>query len=132
MSHRPPNRHAVAFVFVTVFLDMVGIGLIFPVLPKLIKTVSGLDLAAASMIGGWLFFSYVGMQFLLGPTIGNLSDTYGRRPLLLLSVFGLAVDYLLTAFAPAMWWVFHRAPLRRPLWRVLYDGQCLFGRHHKT
>ena len=58
------------------------------------------------MIGGWLFFSYVGMQFLLGPTIGNLSDTYGSRPLLLLSVFGLAVDYLLTAFAPNMRWVF--------------------------
>ena len=101
-----PNRHSVTFIFITVFLDMVGIGLIFPILPKLIETVSGLDLAAASMIGGWLFFSYVGMQFLLGPTIGNLSDTYGRRPLLLLSVFGLAVDYLLTAFAPNMLWVF--------------------------
>ncbi len=106
MSTSPSSRHAVAFVFVTVFLDMVGIGLIFPVLPALIKDVAGLGLAEASVIGGWLFFSYVGMQFLFGPAIGNLSDCYGRRPLLLLSIFGLAVDYLFMAFAPNMAWLF--------------------------
>ena len=100
------NRLAILFVIITVFLDMVGIGLIFPVLPQIVKTVGNTDLASATLISGWLFFSYVGMQFMFGPLIGNLSDTYGRRPLLLISVFGLAVDYLLTAFAPNLWWLF--------------------------
>ncbi len=100
------NRLAITFVIITVFLDMVGIGLIFPVLPQIVETVGNTDLANATLISGWLFFSYVGMQFIFGPLIGNLSDTYGRRPLLLISVFGLAVDYLLTAFAPNLWWLF--------------------------
>lgn len=102
----PNRRLAVTFIIVTVFLDMAGIGLIFPVLPKIVETVGHTDLAQATLISGWLFFCYVGMQFLFGPLIGNLSDTYGRRPLLLISVFGLAVDYLLTAFAPNLWWLF--------------------------
>jgi MFS transporter, DHA1 family, tetracycline resistance protein len=100
------SRLAIAFIIITVFLDMVGIGLIFPVLPSIIGTVGKTDLAHATLISGWLFFAYVGMQFVFGPLIGNLSDTYGRRPLLLISVFGLAVDYLLTAFAPNLWWLF--------------------------
>mgnify|MGYP001389511629 CR=1 FL=1 len=104
--NRQPGRFAVIFVFATVFIDMVGFGLVMPVLPRLIEEVSGSDLAGASIWGGWLFFAYGGMQFLFGPAIGNLSDAYGRRPVLLLSVFGLAVDYLLTAFAPTMLWLF--------------------------
>jgi DHA1 family tetracycline resistance protein-like MFS transporter len=106
MIAHPPNRHAVTFIFITVFLDMVGFGLIMPVLPRLIEDVSGTDLAGASLLAGWLFFAYGGMQFLCGPLLGNLSDAYGRRPILLLSVFGLGVDYLLTAFAPNMFWLF--------------------------
>jgi MFS transporter, DHA1 family, tetracycline resistance protein len=106
MSARTPGKFAVIFVFITVFMDMVGFGLIMPVLPRLIEDVSGSDLAGASLWGGWLFFAYGGMQFLFGPAIGNLSDAFGRRPVLLLSVFGLAVDYLLTAFAPNMIWLF--------------------------
>lgn len=105
MSRRP-GKFAVIFVFITVFLDMVGFGLVMPVLPRLIEEVSGADLAGASIWGGWLFFAYGGMQFLFGPAIGNLSDAVGRRPVLLLSVFGLAVDYLLTGFAPTMIWLF--------------------------
>ena len=85
---------------------MVGFGLVMPVLPRLIENVSGTDLAGASLLAGWLFFAYGSMQFLFGPVLGNLSDAYGRRPVLLLSVFGLAVDYLFTAFAPNMWWLF--------------------------
>ena len=100
------DRFAVAFVISIVFLDMVGIGLIFPVLPKIVEVIGHMDLAEATRVSGWLFFAYVGMQFLLGPLIGNLSDTYGRRPLLLIAVFGLAVDYTLTAFAPTLWWLF--------------------------
>lgn len=105
MSRRP-GKFAVIFVFITVFLDMVGFGLVMPVLPRLIEEVGGTDLAGASIWGGWLFFAYGGMQFLFGPAIGNLSDAVGRRPVLLLSVFGLAVDYLLTGFAPSMFWLF--------------------------
>lgn len=105
MSRRP-GKFAVIFVFITVFLDMVGFGLVMPVLPRLIEEVSGTDLSGASIWGGWLFFAYGGMQFLFGPAIGNLSDAVGRRPVLLLSVFGLAVDYLLTGFAPSMFWLF--------------------------
>lgn len=106
MPAQATSRFAVIFVFVTVFIDMVGFGLIMPVLPRLIEDVSGTDLAGASLWGGWLFFAYGGMQFLFGPAIGNLSDAYGRRPVLLVSVFGLFVDYLLTAFAPNMVWLF--------------------------
>jgi MFS transporter, DHA1 family, tetracycline resistance protein len=106
MISRRPGKHAAAFVFVTVFLDMAGFGLIMPVLPKLIETVSGRDIAGASLLAGWLFFAYGGMQFLFGPAIGNLSDAFGRRPVLLLSVRGLAIYYLLTAFAPNMAWLF--------------------------
>ena len=103
-----------------------------PVLPRLIEDVSGADLADASLLAGWLFFAYGGMQFLCGPLLGNLSDAYGRRPILLLSVFGLAVDYLLTAFAPNMLWLFVGRTLRRPVRRVLHDSQCLSRRHYKT
>lgn len=106
MTTNQPGRFAVAFVFVTVMLDMIGIGLIFPVLPRLIEDVGHLDLASASLIGGWLYFAYGGMQFLFGPAIGNLSDAVGRRPLLLLSVFGLAADYLIMALAPNLFWLF--------------------------
>lgn len=106
MPAKATSRFAVIFVFVTVFIDMVGFGLIMPVLPRLIEEVGGTDLAGASLWGGWLFFAYGGMQFLFGPAIGNLSDAYGRRPVLLVSVFGLFVDYLLTAFAPNLLWLF--------------------------
>lgn len=106
MPARSPGRNAVAFVFVTVFLDMAGFGLIMPVIPKLIEEVSGRDLAGAAFIAGWLSLAYGGMQFLFGPAIGNLSDAYGRRPVLLLSVFGMAADHLLTALAPTLAWLF--------------------------
>ncbi len=106
MQQKPPGTFAVTFVFITVFLDMVGIGLIWPVLPRLIEDVSGSDLAGASAWNGWLFVAYGLTQFIFGPTIGNLSDAYGRRPVLLLSVFGLGLDYLLMAFAPSIIWLF--------------------------
>jgi DHA1 family tetracycline resistance protein-like MFS transporter len=104
--HAHAGKHAVTFVFVTVLLDMVGFGLIMPVLPALIREISGKDIADATLISGWLFFAYGGMQFVCGPLIGNLSDAYGRRPLLLLSVFGLGIDYLLSALAPTLAWLF--------------------------
>jgi MFS transporter, DHA1 family, tetracycline resistance protein len=98
--------HARTFIFITVLLDMVGFGLIIPVLPALIEQVGKTDLAHASMIGGWMFFAFSATQFLVGPTLGNLSDAFGRRPLLLLSVLGLGIDYLLHALAPNLVWLF--------------------------
>ena len=104
----PPSvsRHAVTFVLITVFLDMVGFGLIMPVLPALITEVGHMDLADAAYIGGWMFAAFSLAQFAFSPLMGNLSDRFGRRPLLLLAVFGLGVDYLFSALAPTLFWLF--------------------------
>lgn len=102
----PVSRHAVTFVLITVFLDMVGFGLIMPVLPALIEEVGHLDLADAAYIGGWMFAAFSIAQFAFSPLVGNLSDRYGRRPLLLLAIFGLGADYLFSALAPTLFWLF--------------------------
>jgi DHA1 family tetracycline resistance protein-like MFS transporter len=106
MPKAKATRTAIWFIFITVFIDMAGFGLIMPVLPKLIESVGHTDIAGASIIGGWLFFAFGAMQFLAGPTLGNLSDAYGRRPLLLLAVGGLAIDYAIMTFAPNLYWLF--------------------------
>ncbi|MDO9525013.1 MAG: TCR/Tet family MFS transporter [Gemmobacter sp.] len=106
MSTAPVSRHAFAFVLATVFLDMVGFGLIMPVLPALIEEVGHVGLAQASVIGGWMFVAFSATQFLFAPLMGNLSDRFGRRPLILLAVFGLGLDYLLSALAPTLFWLF--------------------------
>ncbi len=106
MTAAPTSKYAISFVFITVLLDMVGFGLIMPVLPTLIQSVGHMDIAHASFIGGWLFAAFSVTQFLFGPTMGNLSDAYGRRPLLLLAVAGLFVDYLIMALAPSIAWLF--------------------------
>lgn len=102
----PANRHAVTFVLITVFLDMVGFGLILPVLPKLIETVGEVDIAHAAVIGGWMFAAFSLAQFVFAPLMGNLSDRFGRRPLLLLAIFGLGLDFILMALAPTLEWLF--------------------------
>ncbi len=102
----PVSRHAVTFVFITVFLDMVGFGLIMPVLPSLIEEVGQTSLAGASVIGGWMYFAFAMAQFAFSPLMGNLSDRFGRRPLLLIAVFGLFVDYMFSALAPTIFWLF--------------------------
>jgi MFS transporter, DHA1 family, tetracycline resistance protein len=106
MTASPTSKYAVTFVFITVLLDMVGFGMIIPVQPALIEQVAKVDLAAAAFIGGWMFFAFSATQFLFGPTLGNLSDAYGRRPLLLIAVFGLGIDFLVTAMAPSLFWLF--------------------------
>jgi len=100
------TKHAFAFVWVTVLLDMVGLGLIMPILPALLRQLTGADAAHASIYGGWLFFAYAAMQFFCAPVIGGLSDAFGRRPVLLLAVLGLGVDYAFTAFSPTIVWLF--------------------------
>jgi DHA1 family tetracycline resistance protein-like MFS transporter len=103
---RPVSKHAVTFVIITVFLDMVGFGMIMPVLPQLIEDVGHMTLAEATVIGGWMYFAFAFTQFLFSPLMGNLSDRYGRRPLLLLAVFGLGIDYIFSALAPTLLWLF--------------------------
>lgn len=103
---KAPSRHAVTFVLLSVLLDMIGFGLIIPVLPGLIEEVGQVGLSEASVIGGWMFFAFSMAQFAFSPLMGNLSDRFGRRPLLLLAIAGLGVDYLLQAFAPSLLWLF--------------------------
>lgn len=100
------SRKAFGFVLLTVLLDMVGYGIIIPVLPALIEDVGHMDLSHAAVIGGWMFFAFSMAQFAFAPLIGNLSDRYGRRPLLLLAIFGLGLDYMLSAMAPTLFWLF--------------------------
>ena len=100
------GRRSFLFVWITVLLDMVGIGLIMPVVPSILRDLTGLDAAGASIYGGWLFFSYAAMQFFFAPVIGALSDAVGRRPVLLLAVLGLGVDHAFTALSPTIAWLF--------------------------
>ena len=100
------RKRAMTFIFITVLLDMVGFGLIIPVLPALIEDVGHIGLSDAAIIGGWMFASFSIAQFLFGPVMGNLSDAFGRRPLLLLAIAGLAVDYVFSALAPTLGWLF--------------------------
>ena len=103
---RRAGPRAAAFVFVTVLIDAMGIGIIIPVMPDLIRELTDLPLGAAALWGGYLSFVYALMQFAFGPTLGNLSDRFGRRPVLLVSLLALAVDYLVMGFAPTLWLLF--------------------------
>jgi DHA1 family tetracycline resistance protein-like MFS transporter len=97
---------ALGFIFVTLLLDVIGFGIIIPVLPTLISQLIGGTLSEAAQYGGWLMFAFSVMQFLFSPVLGNLSDKFGRRPVLLFSLFGFGLDYLLLAFAPNIAWLF--------------------------
>ena len=102
-----PNRSAaISFIFITLLIDVTGIGLIIPVVPGLIEQLIHGTVSDASRYSGWLTFAYATMQFLFAPLLGNLSDRYGRRPVLLLSLFGLGVDYIFLALAPSIGWLF--------------------------
>ncbi|WP_315924249.1 TCR/Tet family MFS transporter [Mesorhizobium sp. SP-1A] len=92
-------RRGLALVFTTLLLDVIGFGIIMPVLPAYLEELSGVGVSEAAIEGGWLFFVYAAMQFLFAPLIGNLSDRFGRRPILLASVFTFAVDNLICAIA---------------------------------
>lgn len=105
-AERGPGRAAIGFILATVVIDAIGFGLILPVLPALIMEVSGDGLAEAAIWGGLLTTAYAAMQFLFGPVLGNASDRWGRRPVLLLSLAVMAADYLVLALAPALWLLF--------------------------
>lgn len=101
-----PSRAAFAFVFVTVALDMLALGVMIPVLPELIRELSGGDMASAVDTSGVFSFAWATMQFLFSPLLGSLSDRFGRRPVFLISNLGLGLDYLLMANAPSLSWLF--------------------------
>jgi len=97
---------AMGFIFITVLVDVIGWGLIIPVMPRLIATMKHIPVNEASKDGGWLLVVYALMQFVFAPVLGNLSDKYGRRPVLLFSLFGFGIDYLFVALAPSFAWFF--------------------------
>jgi MFS transporter, DHA1 family, tetracycline resistance protein len=100
------RRAAFAFIFVTVALDMLALGVMIPVLPRLVVAFRGGDVASAASVVGWFGFVWAGGQFLFSPVVGALSDRFGRRPVVLLSNFGLGLDYLVMALAPSLAWLF--------------------------
>ena len=102
----PNPKAALGFIFITLLLDVTGLGIIIPVMPKLIEELIHGNISVASRYGGWLTFAYAVMQFLFSPFLGNLSDTFGRRPILLFSLFGFGVDYVFLSFAPTIAWLF--------------------------
>ncbi len=103
---KEPRQAALAFIFVTVLLDVIGFGIIIPIIPDLIMMLSGKGISEAAIIGGWLMFVYAAVQFFFAPIIGGLSDRFGRRPVLLLSLAGFGIDYLIAGFAPTIGWLF--------------------------
>jgi DHA1 family tetracycline resistance protein-like MFS transporter len=101
-----PRRAAVGFVFVTILLDMLSIGMILPILPKLVESFADNNTADAARIYGLFGTAWALMQFFASPVLGALSDRFGRRPVILLSNFGLGLDYVLMALAPSLIWLF--------------------------
>jgi len=105
------KQAALGFIFITLLIDVTGFGIIIPVMPKLLnELIHGNaaygNMSDASRYGGWLMFSFAVMQFLFAPLLGNLGDRFGRRPVLLVALFGFTIDYLILGFAPTIGWLF--------------------------
>tara|TARA_R110002049_G_scaffold12647_6_gene56420 strand:- start:1803 stop:3005 length:1203 start_codon:yes stop_codon:yes gene_type:complete len=99
------RRSLLPFLFITLLLDAIGFGIILPVMPQLIMNVTGEDLSRAAVYGGWLLFLYALVQFFCAPLMGNLSDRFGRRRVLLFSLLAFGLDYLLMGWAPTLGWL---------------------------
>ncbi|RYG52570.1 MAG: MFS transporter, partial [Chitinophagaceae bacterium] len=100
------RKAAIGFIFITLLIDVMGWGLIIPVMPELIAQLKGISINEASPYGAWLLSVYALTQFVFAPFIGNLSDRFGRRPVLLSSLLGFGIDYLFLALAPTYGWLF--------------------------
>lgn len=98
-------KSALIFILVTICLDSIGLGIIIPSFPTLISETAAVPISQASQYFGWVMGAYAFMQFIFSPLIGNLSDRFGRRPILLISVLGMSLDYLVMYFAPDLWWL---------------------------
>jgi DHA1 family tetracycline resistance protein-like MFS transporter len=106
MSLPKAGKGALAFIFITVLVDSIGFGIILPVLPRLIMELTGATIDRAAVYGGWLAFVYALTQFFCAPVLGNLSDAFGRRPVLLFALLALGCDYFVMGFAPTIGWLF--------------------------
>jgi DHA1 family tetracycline resistance protein-like MFS transporter len=104
--HPTPRRAALVFIFITVLLDILALGIIIPVLPKLVENFLGGNTAAAAEMFGLFGTVWALMQFVFSPVLGALSDRFGRRPVILISCFGLGLDYIFMALAPTLSWLF--------------------------
>jgi DHA1 family tetracycline resistance protein-like MFS transporter len=102
----PTRQAAIGFIFITLMIDVTGLGLIIPVLPKLIEQLIHGTISQAATYGGLLTLTYALMQFIFSPVLGGLSDRYGRRPVLLFSLLGFGLDYIFLSFAPSIGWLF--------------------------
>ncbi|RCS28307.1 MFS transporter [Polaribacter sp. WD7] len=100
------KQAALGFIFITMLIDVIGWGIIIPVIPGLIEELIQGDISEAAKVGGWLTFAYAITQFIFAPLIGNLSDQFGRRPVILISLLGFTLDYILLALAPTITWLF--------------------------
>jgi MFS transporter, DHA1 family, tetracycline resistance protein len=100
------RKAGLSFIVVTLFIDILGLGLVIPILPRLVESFVGNDPTQGAFYVGALASAYALMQFVFSPIMGSLSDRFGRRPVLLISLFGTGFDYVLLAFAPSLWWFF--------------------------
>jgi MFS transporter, DHA1 family, tetracycline resistance protein len=100
------EARALRFVLVTLFLNSMSFGIIIPVMPRLVMQLASVGIADATAIGGMIAVTFALFQFVCAPIVGNLSDRFGRRPVLMLSLFGFAVDFLILALAPTLFWLF--------------------------
>jgi DHA1 family tetracycline resistance protein-like MFS transporter len=99
MTQTKSGKHALTLIFITLLIDVIGIGIIIPIIPNLLSQLGGYSISEASSVGAWMVFAFAFPQFLFAPIMGNLSDQYGRRPIILISLFGLGLDYIFHAFA---------------------------------
>ena len=106
MSANPHSKNAILFVLITVVINSIGFGIMIPVLPELLKELTGLSNSDAVIYGMWLTFVFALFQFICMPIVGGLSDRFGRRPIMLLSLLGLGIDYFIMGFAPTIAFLF--------------------------
>ena len=100
------KNYSLLFIFITIFIDITGLGIIIPIIPSLISELIDGSISEAAMYSGWLMFSYATLQFLFAPILGGLSDQFGRRPVILLSLLGFGINYIVLAVAPNIIWLF--------------------------
>ncbi len=100
------KKNTLTFIFITILIDCIGLGIIITVLPDLIKQINNTSTSNAASIGGLLSFAYAIMSFIFSPILGGLSDRFGRRPVILISLLGLGIDYIFCALSPSISWLF--------------------------